>query len=207
MANPIGRLQEMCTVKRWTPPKYETHTEEGEPHKKNFVMACTVGSLSEVGEGSSKKVAKRRAAQKILKLLKSQEDKELDSLFMKQFANDLKDLTLEKMTPNVEQEQEKFRRAMRSNNTPAVQDLKSRCIHSPEMRNQLKDLLKRVSEENAFRLIECPLEEKSSTGKCMFMLEMTTVPIGVCTGRGETMEEAEIDAILGSLDFIKLIVK
>lgn len=60
MANPIGRLQEMCTLRRWTPPKYDTHTEEGEPHKKNFVMACTVMHLTEVGEGSSKKMAKRR---------------------------------------------------------------------------------------------------------------------------------------------------
>lgn len=122
MANPIGRLQEMCTLKRWTPPTYETHMEEGEPHKKNFVMSCTVMDFKEVGEGSSKKMAKRRAAQKILKLLRSQAEKEFGDLFLDRFK-DIKDLPIEKMTPSSEHEQEQFRRTMKANNTPALQEL------------------------------------------------------------------------------------
>lgn len=206
MANPIGRLQEMCTLKRWTPPKYDTHTEEGEPHKKNFVMTCTVMNHTEVGEGSSKKMAKRRAAQKILKLLKSQAEEEIGNQFLNMFSG-LKDLTLDKMTPNAEQEQEKFKRNMKALNSPAIQELSKTCLHTPEMRSKLRDLLNRISEENAFRLIECPLEERSSTGKYLFMMEMTTVPIGVCTGRGDSREEAETDAIITSLDFLKMMMK
>lgn len=206
MANPIGRLQEMCTLKRWTPPKYDTHTEEGEPHKKNFVMSCTVMNLTEVGEGSSKKMAKRRAAQKILKLMKSQAEEDIGNRFLGMFS-DMKNLTLDKMTPSAEQEQEKFRRNMRALNSPAFQELTRACLHTPEMRTKLKGLLQRISEENGFRLIECPLEERSSTGKYLFMLEMTTVPIGVCTGRGDSLEEAETDAIIGSLDFLKMMTK
>lgn len=206
MTNPIGRLQEMCTVKRWTPPKYETHTEEGEPHKKNFVMTCMVMGLTEVGEGSSKKMAKRRAAQKILKVLKSQAEEDLSQRFLGLYA-DMKDLTLDKMTPSYEQEQDQFRRNLRAHNSPSVQELTRSCIHSPEMQGKLRGLLERISEENNLRVIECPLEERSASGQFLFMLEITTLPVCVCTGRGETREQAEADAIVSSLDYLKLIMK
>lgn len=206
MANPIGRLQEMCTLKRWPPPKYETHTEEGEPHKKNFVMTCTVMNLTEIGEGSSKKMAKRRAAQKILKQLKSQAEEEIGNRFMNMYS-DMKDLTLEKMNQSAEQEQERFKQSLKSMNTAAMQELLKGCLHKPEMRPKLRGLLDRVSEENNFRVIDCPLEERSETGRYMHMIEMTTVPIMVANGRGDSKEEAEIDAIITSLQFLKLMVK
>lgn len=147
-----------------------------------------------------------RAAQKILKLLKSQQEEDLENRFLNMFS-DMKDLTLEQMTPTEEQEQEQFQRNMRTLNSPAVQELSAACLHKPEMRSKLRGLLERISVENSFRLIECPLEERSSTGKYLFLMEMTTNPTGVCTGRGDTMEEAETDAIIVALDFIRLMIK
>lgn len=206
MPNPIGRLQEMCTLKRWTPPKYETHTEEGEPHKKNFVMSCMVMGMTEIGEGSSKKMAKRKAAQKILKKLQSQAQEEFSKRFVDIYS-DLKDLTLDSMTPNAEQEQEKFRRQMKELNSPAMQEVIRTCIHTPEVHGKLKEMLERVASENHFKLIPCPLDEKSITGEHMFLMEMTTNPILVCQGKGPTIEEAETEAIINALDFLKWMMK
>ena len=47
--------------------------EEGAPHERNFVINCLVGSkFRENGCGKSKKLAKRKAAAKMLATLKSQ---------------------------------------------------------------------------------------------------------------------------------------
>lgn len=192
-------------MKRWTPPKYETHTEEGEPHKKNFVMACTVMDLTEVGEGSSKKVAKRRAAQKILRLLKSKVEEDIGNMMVQQFAD--VGNNLEKMTLADQQEQEQFRRAMQANNSAVMQEFKKRCLHTPDTRDKLKDLLQRIADDNKFQLIKCPNEERSVSGQFTYLIEMTTKPTGVVMAHGDTEEEAELNATVAALDYLKLMSK
>lgn len=71
----------------------------------------------------------------------------------------------------------------------------------------MKDLLKRVSEENDFHLIAIAMDEKSTMDKFQCLIEMTTNPIGVCQGMGDTEEEAEYNAVVACLDFIKIQVK
>ncbi|XP_055637710.1 interferon-inducible double-stranded RNA-dependent protein kinase activator A homolog isoform X2 [Toxorhynchites rutilus septentrionalis] len=70
--NPIGWLQEMCMARRWPPPTYETETEIGLPHERQFTIACSVLKYREVGKGKSKKIAKRQAAQLMWKKLQDQ---------------------------------------------------------------------------------------------------------------------------------------
>ena len=71
--NPVGELQEVCMNRRMQPPVYEVSLEEGAPHERNFVINCLVGSkFRESGCGKSKKLAKRKAAAKMLATLKSQ---------------------------------------------------------------------------------------------------------------------------------------
>lgn len=67
--NPIGWLQEQCMVRRWPPPTYETEMEVGLPHERQFTIACIVLKFYEVGQGKSKKIAKRQAAHKMWLLL------------------------------------------------------------------------------------------------------------------------------------------
>lgn len=62
MGNPIGWLQELCMARRWPPPAYETEKEVGLPHERQFTIACVVLKYREVGQGKSKKIAKRLAA-------------------------------------------------------------------------------------------------------------------------------------------------
>lgn len=70
--NPIGVLQEQCMSRRWPPPTYETEMEVGLPHQRQFTIACVVLKLREIGQGKSKKIAKRLAAHKMwLRLLEN----------------------------------------------------------------------------------------------------------------------------------------
>lgn len=70
MGNPIGLLQELCMAGRWPPPTYETELEVGLPHERQFTISCTVLKYREVGQGKSKKIAKRIAAHKMWSRLK-----------------------------------------------------------------------------------------------------------------------------------------
>lgn len=67
--NPIGALQEMCMSRHWPPPKYTMEGEEGLPHERQFTIVCTILKYREVGQGKSKKVAKRHAAHKMWQAL------------------------------------------------------------------------------------------------------------------------------------------
>ena len=59
-------------ARRLPPPTYETETEEGLPHERQFTIACVVLNYREVGEGKSKKIAKRQAAQRMWQRLQDQ---------------------------------------------------------------------------------------------------------------------------------------
>lgn len=67
--NPIGALQEMCMSRHWPPPKYTMEGEEGLPHERQFTIVCSILKYREVGQGKSKKVAKRHAAHKMWQAL------------------------------------------------------------------------------------------------------------------------------------------
>ncbi|XP_025989734.1 RISC-loading complex subunit tarbp2 isoform X4 [Solenopsis invicta] len=67
--NPIGALQEMCMSRHWPPPKYTMEGEEGLPHERQFTIVCSILKYREVGQGKSKKVAKRQAAHKMWQAL------------------------------------------------------------------------------------------------------------------------------------------
>lgn len=69
MNNPIGALQEMCMSRHWPPPKYTMEGEEGLPHERQFTIVCSILKYREVGQGKSKKVAKRHAAHKMWQAL------------------------------------------------------------------------------------------------------------------------------------------
>lgn len=72
-ANPVGKLQEICMKMRCNPPDYETCDEKGLAHERIFSLSCTIASLDLTtwGQGKSKKIAKRRAAESMLSKLES----------------------------------------------------------------------------------------------------------------------------------------
>ncbi|PIO28015.1 hypothetical protein AB205_0017580, partial [Aquarana catesbeiana] len=69
--NPIGSLQELAVQKGWRLPEYFISEEAGPAHKREFTLSCRVETFVETGSGTSKKVAKRIAAEKLLAKLQS----------------------------------------------------------------------------------------------------------------------------------------
>lgn len=73
--NPVGKLQEICMKMRVNPPDYDTCNEKGLAHERVFMISCTIASLNmtTLGEGRSKKLAKRQAAEHMLSKLETSE--------------------------------------------------------------------------------------------------------------------------------------
>ncbi|NXR84998.1 TRBP2 protein, partial [Hypocryptadius cinnamomeus] len=63
-----GRVpwQELVVQKGWRLPEYTVTQESGPAHRKEFTMTCRVERFVEIGSGTSKKLAKRNAAAKML---------------------------------------------------------------------------------------------------------------------------------------------
>jgi len=75
--NMVGELQEFCSVKGLNSPWYEEQGAIGPDHMRMFTMLCVLGDIKTKGEGTTKKIAKREAAQSLLEKLKEMNDEEL----------------------------------------------------------------------------------------------------------------------------------
>ncbi|EZA47672.1 double-stranded RNA-binding protein Staufen homolog 2 isoform X2 [Ooceraea biroi] len=69
LKSPVSLVHETA-LKRGLPVTFEVVSETGKPHIRTFTTKCTVGDKFTVGEGSSKKVSKKRAAESMLDQLK-----------------------------------------------------------------------------------------------------------------------------------------
>ncbi|KFO52539.1 RISC-loading complex subunit tarbp2, partial [Corvus brachyrhynchos] len=63
---PCPCAQELVVQKGWRLPEYTVTQESGPAHRKEFTMTCRVERFVEIGSGTSKKLAKRNAAAKML---------------------------------------------------------------------------------------------------------------------------------------------
>ncbi|NXH88802.1 TRBP2 protein, partial [Edolisoma coerulescens] len=62
----VSPCQELVVQKGWRLPEYTVTQESGPAHRKEFTMTCRVERFVEIGSGTSKKLAKRNAAAKML---------------------------------------------------------------------------------------------------------------------------------------------
>lgn len=68
--NAVGALQIFCCDNQLQDPKYELVLDVGPPHFKQFTIRCTVSSFSFEATARTKKQAKHRCSNGVLKLLK-----------------------------------------------------------------------------------------------------------------------------------------
>jgi len=66
--NPISRLIQIQQAKKEKEPVYTLIGERGMPRRREFFMKVTVGSISAMGSGTNKKVAKRAATEALLQI-------------------------------------------------------------------------------------------------------------------------------------------
>ncbi|XP_075237123.1 protein Loquacious-like isoform X2 [Lycorma delicatula] len=217
--NPIGLVQELCMSRRWPPPSYETEHEEGLPHERQFTIACIVYKYKEVGTGKSKKLAKRQAANKMWLRLKDMpiennnlhfglEDDEEISQRMSNINidyGDLKDTRISTLNPQHSQKVSQFHKNLKSSYGPKLNELQTVILKN--LNFNFVQFLQEIATEQQFEVTYVDIEEKSITGKCQCLVQLSTLPVAVCHGSGNNSKEAQSVAAHNALEYLKIMTK
>ncbi|KAE8580792.1 hypothetical protein XENTR_v10024543 [Xenopus tropicalis] len=184
--NPVGSLQELSVQKGWRLPEYTVAQESGPPHEREFTITCRVETFVETGSGTSKKVAKRVAADKLLTKLKAIPVDNMNISLNKVIGNNLS-CTWD---------------SMRNSSGEKICMLKRSPLSIPytDYVKMLNDLAK----EQDFRLTYLDIDELSVNGQYQCLAELSTNPITVCHGTGVTCGNAHNDAAHNALQYLKI---
>jgi len=214
--NPVGLLQELCMSRRWPPPTYDLSHEEGLPHERSFTIKCIIeGKHIEVGAGKSKKLAKRQAANKMIQRLRDapveNEDafQHIDDDMLAQGLAHVKEASL-KSGSSHSQQVSRFHKNLKGAQGEVVERLASLSL-SPSPSSSSSpgrvELLKEISEEQKFEVTYVDIEEVSKSGRMQCLVQLSTLPVAVCFGDGETVEEAQESAATNALEYLQMMIK
>ncbi len=229
--NPVGELQELCMNRRTQPPVYEVSLEEGQPHERRFVIVCSVGKQKEAGFGKSKKLAKRQAANKMLRRLKEQpaenadcgsggiggvdgggsgafvDDDEL-ALGIVSAARGV--LNAQPSIPGGTKQAQALRVANFYKNLkplPGTQLQGLQELSCEQLKEDPSGRLDKICAEQDILVTYVQLEEVSKLGERMCLLQLSTAPVAVCFGTGEDEEAARKASSLNALQFLAVMTR
>ncbi|XP_029403679.1 RISC-loading complex subunit TARBP2 isoform X3 [Mus pahari] len=203
--NPVGALQELVVQKGWRLPEYMVTQESGPAHRKEFTMTCRVERFIEIGSGTSKKLAKRNAAAKMLLRVhtvpldardgnEAEPDDDHFSIGVSTRLDGLRNrgpgCTWDSLRNSVG---EKIL-SLRSCSVGSLGTLGSACC----------SVLSELSEEQAFHVSYLDIEELSLSGLCQCLVELSTQPTTVCYGSATTREAARGDAAHRALQYLRI---
>ncbi|XP_018417124.1 PREDICTED: interferon-inducible double-stranded RNA-dependent protein kinase activator A [Nanorana parkeri] len=183
--NPIGTLQELAVQKGWRLPEYFVSQEGGPAHKREFTLSCQVETFVETGSGTSKKVAKRIAAEKLLAKLQSIPP-DLNISLKKGIANN----------PACTWDN------LKNSSGEKINMLKRSPLSIPN--TDYVTMLKEVAEEQDIRVSYLDIEELSVNGQFQCLAELSTIPVTVCHGTGLSCGNAHNDAAHNALQYLKI---
>ncbi|XP_016962139.1 interferon-inducible double-stranded RNA-dependent protein kinase activator A homolog isoform X2 [Drosophila biarmipes] len=216
VGNPIGWLQEMCMQRRWPPPSYETETEVGLPHERLFTIACSILNYREMGKGKSKKIAKRLAAHRMWMRL---QDAPIDSAKIsdsicgelegeprssENYYGELKDISVPTLTTQHSNKVSQFHKTLKNATGKKLLKLQT-CLKSTKI-DYIK-LLGEIATENQFEVTYVDIEEKTFSGQFQCLVQLSTLPVGVCHGSGATAADAQRHAAQNALEYLKIMTK
>nr|XP_050866521.1 interferon-inducible double-stranded RNA-dependent protein kinase activator A isoform X2 [Vespula vulgaris] len=214
LTNPIGVLQEMCMSRHWPPPKYTMEGEEGLPHERKFTIVCSILSFREVGYGKSKKIAKRHAAHKMWLTLHDTNNQasimDGDEIVQKS-ANvnaryaDLKGSKISTLTTPHSHKVSLFHKNLKSSTGVKLFELQNTCLNDGDV--NLVQFLQEIASEQQFEVTYVDIEEKSISGKCQCLVQLSTLPVAVCYGCGVTSKDAQASAAQNALEYLKIMTK
>ncbi|KAJ7317731.1 hypothetical protein JRQ81_003893 [Phrynocephalus forsythii] len=200
--NPVGALQELVVQKGWRLPEYTVTQESGPAHRKEFTMTCRVERFIEIGSGTSKKLAKRNAAAKMLVRI---HNVPLDP----------------REGSEAEVEEDQFS-ITAGNKLDGVKGRGSGCTWD-SLRNSAGEkilhlksnplgvlnagfcsLLQELSEEQSFDISYLDIDEMSLSGLYQCLVELSTQPTTVCHGSATSRHAARADAAHNALQYLKI---
>lgn len=207
--NPVGDLQEMCMNRRLSPPVYEVGLEKGAPHERCFVIICSVGgNLKESGTGKSKKLAKRQAAHKMLQTLKSMPvERDTEQSFAMIDEDDLAQGIARKISSNdTDNSFFKFHGDLKINRGEILKKL--HCDNEFEkLKASPEKTLDDLSKEQDFYVTFVDVEEVSKDGLYHCFVQLSTNPVAVCFGIGDSMEKAKKNSSENALIYLQTMTK
>lgn len=211
--NPVGDLQEMCMNRRLPPPVYEVGLEKGAPHERCFIIVCAVGgNLKESGSGKSKKLAKRQAAHKMLQTLKSMPvERDSEQSFAMIDEDDLaQGIARCKVSSNNKTDQVdsffKFHRDLKTGRGPHLAGLHD--LDTFDIAQQApEEFLEKISKEQDFFVTYVDVEEKSKDDKFHCFVQLSTNPVTVCFGIGQSPQKAKMNSAANALQYLRIMTK
>ncbi len=207
--NPVGDLQEMCMNRRLPPPSYEVSLEKGAPHERCFVILCNVGgNLKESGSGKSKKLAKRQAAHKMLQTLKSMPvERDNEQSFALVDEDDLAQGIARKTSANNNDSFFKFHQNLKLSRGPHLIGLHDEALFARAHDESPVESLEKVGKEQDFYVTYVDVEEKSKDDKFHCFVQLSTNPVAVCFGVGETPGLAKKNSAANALQYLRIMTK
>ncbi|CRL02681.1 CLUMA_CG015794, isoform A [Clunio marinus] len=219
MGNPIGVLQEFCMSKHWPPPQYEVEVEVGLPHERQFTIGCLVLKFREVGMGKSKKIAKRQAAQKMWERLQSQPMDQADVVQSciddandeMRIANilsrysELKEANIPTLTNQHSFKVSQFHKVLKNTYGKSLAKLQNMCLNNKDV--NYVAFLQEIANEHKFEVTYVDIEEKTYSGRSQCLVQLSTLPVAVCQGSGQTSKDANKDAAKNALEYLKIMTK
>ncbi|XP_064140200.1 RISC-loading complex subunit TARBP2 isoform X2 [Loxodonta africana] len=197
--------KELVVQKGWRLPEYTVTQESGPAHRKEFTMTCRVERFIEIGSGTSKKLAKRNAAAKMLLRVhtvpldardgnEAEPDDDHFSIGVGSRLDGLRNrgpgCTWDSLRNSVG---EKIL-SLRSCSLGSLGALGPACC----------SVLSELSEEQAFHVSYLDIEELSLSGLCQCLVELSTQPATVCHGSATTREAARSEAARRALQYLKI---
>ncbi|KAK6485040.1 interferon-inducible double-stranded RNA-dependent protein kinase activator A-like protein A isoform X1 [Huso huso] len=178
-SNPIGTLQELAVQKGWRLPEYSVALESGPAHKRDFTVTCRVETFLETGCGSSKKIAKRSAAEQMVAKLQNLPD-----------SSD---------TPRISG----FRwESMKNSAAEKITMLKRNPLSIPN--TDYVQMLSDLSQEQGFEVTFLDIDELTVNGQYQCLAEISAFPVTVCHGTGISCGNAHNDAAHSALQYVKI---
>nr|XP_060635754.1 interferon-inducible double-stranded RNA-dependent protein kinase activator A [Anolis sagrei ordinatus] len=180
--NPVGSLQELAIQKGWKLPEYSMAQETGPAHKREFTVTCRIEAFVETGMGTSKKLAKRNAAEKLLHKFQN-------------FSGDNISLNLSRNLGCTWD-------TLKNSSREKITLLKMSSLSIPN--TDYVHLLREIAQEQGFHATYLDIEELSVNGQFQCLAELSTHPITVCHGTGISWGNAHNDAAHNALQYLKI---
>ncbi|NWW98125.1 TRBP2 protein, partial [Caloenas nicobarica] len=206
--NPVGALQELVVQKGWRLPEYTVTQESGPAHRKEFTMTCRVERFVEIGSGTSKKLAKRDAAAKMLVRIHNVPMEPRDG---SEAEGDEEQFCM--VPPGAGPRLEGLRGrpppgctwdSLRNSAGEKLLQLRSRPLAPPAAGGGACALLQELSEEQSFAISYLDIDALSLSGLHQCLVELSTQPATVCHGAGPSRDGARSQAARNALQYLRI---
>jgi RISC-loading complex subunit TARBP2 len=83
--------------------------------------------------------------------------------------------------------------------------LQNMCLNSKEV--NYVAFLHEIATEHQFEVTYVDIEEKTYSGRCQCLVQLSTLPVAVCQGSGLTSKDAQTEAAKNALEYLKIMTK